>query len=90
MFNNKYNGLLTGLLIAAIIGIVGLIGFFGWSVFNKYYLNSNANKVVDLFEEEAKKDNPDEEEGERTEIGGVEEGDSIYRKKRKHYYILWI
>jgi len=28
MFNNKYNGLLTGLLIVAIIGIVGIIAFF--------------------------------------------------------------
>ncbi|MDE5830949.1 MAG: hypothetical protein K2H53_04835 [Clostridia bacterium] len=79
MFNNKYNELLTGILIAAIVGIVGLIVFFGWSVFNKYYLNANANKIVDLFEEEANKNKQEEEEPERTQIGDVEDSNSIYR-----------
>ena len=81
MFNSKFNGLLTGLLIAAIIGIVGLIGFFGWSVFNKYYLNSEAHKIVDNFEEFVGDNKEKEEEGERLTIGDVENGDSIYNKK---------
>lgn len=79
MFNNKYNGLLTGLLIAAIVGIVGLMGFFGWSVFNKYYLNSKAEEAVSNFEEEVKKDKPTEDEGNRTQIGDVEGSGSIYQ-----------
>lgn len=80
MFNSKFNGLLTGLLIAAIIGIVALIGFLGWSVFNKYYLNANANEVVENFEASVN-DKNEEEEGNRTTIGDVEDGDSIYGKK---------
>lgn len=90
MFNNKYNGLLTGLLIAAIIGIVGLIGFFGWSVFNKYYLNSKAEDAVDLFEQEVNKKPSEEDEGERQQIGDVEGSGSIYNRTRKYFKILWL
>ena len=89
MFNNKYNGLLTGLLIVAIIGIVGLIGFFGWSVFNKYYVNSKAEDTVDLFEAEVKKETP-EDEGDRSQIGDVEGSGSIYQRTRKYFKILRI
>lgn len=80
MFNSKFNGLLTGLLIVAIIGIVALIGFLGWSVFNRYYLNANANEVVENFEASVNKKD-EEEDGDRTTIGDVEDGDSIYGKK---------
>lgn len=80
MFNSKFNGLLTGLLIVAIIGIVALIGFLGWSVFNKYYLNANANEVVENFEASVN-DKNEEDDGNRTTIGDVENGDSIYGKK---------
>lgn len=79
MFNSKFNGLLTGLLIAAIIGIVVLIGFFGWSVYSKYYIDSKAKEMVDEFEQTAgKNENIVQEDGNRAEIGGVEEGNSIY------------
>ena len=81
MFNSKFNGLLTGLLIVAIIGIVALIGYFGWSVYNKYYLNAEAKNVVDAFEEAVgNKNEVKNEDGERTEIGGVEGGNSIYQQ----------
>ncbi len=79
MFNSKFNGLLTGLLIAAIIGILILIGFFGWSVYSKYYIDSKAKDMVDTFEQTAgKNENTVEEDGNRAEIGGVAEGNSIY------------
>lgn len=79
MFNSKFNGLLTGLLIVAIIGIVALIGYFGWSVYNKYYLNAEAKNIVDSFEQSVSNRNEvNNETGERTEIGGVEGGNSIY------------
>lgn len=82
MFNSKFNGLLTGLLVVAIIGIIALIGFFGWSVFNKYYLNAEANRVVENFENFVDKDNDNnDEDGDRLTIGDVEDSDSIYNKK---------
>lgn len=81
MFNSRFSGLLTGLLIAAIVGIIGLIGFFGWSVFNKYYLNSEAHKVVESFEDFVGNNNNEDEDGDRLTIGDVEDSDSLYNKK---------
>lgn len=81
MFNSKFSGLLTGLLITAIVAIIGIIGFFGWSVFSKYYLNAEANKIVDAFENINNNPDNEEEDGERLTIGDVESGDSIYNKK---------
>ena len=79
MFNSKFNGLLTGLLIAAIIGIIVLIAYFGWSIYNKYYLNSQAEEGVDAFEQyvsdnkEKEEPNTDNELIGDTVIGEVEE-----------------
>lgn len=75
MFNSKFSGLLTGLLIVAIIGIIALIGYFGWSVYNKYYLNSQAQDAVESFE---KNTGTTEDEGDRAQIGDVEGTPSIY------------
>ena len=84
MFNSKFNGLLTILLIIAIIGILGLIGYFGWSVYNKYYIDSNAKNVVNAFEQATQNNNKNEmknEAGERVEIGDVAGGNSIYENQ---------
>lgn len=81
MFNSKFNGLLTVLLIVAIIGIIAIIGYFGWSVYNKYYINANAKNAVNAFEQIASgngNNNENQEEGDRGQIGGVDEGNSIY------------
>ncbi len=85
MFNSKFNGLLTGLLIAAIVGIIALIGYFGWSVYNKYYINAGASDAVDAFEHQIGQNNntvtPPQEsnvEENREQIGEVGEGNSIY------------
>ncbi len=77
MFNSKFNGLLTVLLIIAIVGILALIGYFCWSVFNKYSIESDANKVVDSFEQMTSNKKP-EEDGDRGQIGDVEDTNSIY------------
>ena len=79
MFNSKFNGLLTGLLIIAIIGIIALIGYFGWSVYNKYYIDGEAKNIVDSFEQTVGNRNEvNNEDQNRAEKGGVEEGNSIY------------
>lgn len=76
MFDSKFNGILTVLLIIAIIGIFALIGYFGWSVYSKYSIKSNAEDVVSNFEETVK--NKKEEEENRVQIGEVDPGNSIY------------
>ena len=82
MFNSKFNGLLTVLLIIAIIGIIALIGYFGWSVYNKYYLNASARDAVDAFEQSVgnqdneepnENQNTTEDDPNRQEIGNVSE-----------------
>lgn len=75
MFNSKFSGLLTGLLIVAIIAIVVLIGYFGWSVYNKYYLDAKAQEVVESFE---KNQGNNDDDGDRAQIGDVEGTPSIY------------
>ncbi len=50
MRNSKYGKFLTVLLIIAIIAIVGLLIFFGIDMYQKYYLDSQAEKVLEQFE----------------------------------------
>lgn len=50
MFNSKFNGALTALLVVAIVGILALIGYFGWSVYNKYYIETSAKDAVNAFD----------------------------------------
>ena len=82
MFNSKFNNALTIALVVAIILIIALIGFFGYSIYNKYYINNKANEVVDLFQQSIENQkNPNEnqtvEDG-NIVIGDVTEGNSIY------------
>ncbi len=51
MFNSKFNTILTVLLIVAMIAIVAIIGYLGFSMYNKYYINANAEEVVNSFEQ---------------------------------------
>ena len=82
MFNSKFNGLLTVLLIIAIIGIVILMGYFGWSVYNKYYIDSSAKNVVESFEEAVSNNKKDENTsvdiGDREDLGSLEGSTNIY------------
>lgn len=80
MFNSKYNEFLTVLLVIAIIGILALLGYFGWSVYNKYYINAKAEEAASGFETSVgNKDNNNNDDGERIDIGNVEDGESIYK-----------
>lgn len=78
MFNSKFNTLLTVLLVVAIVAIIGIIGYFGFSIYNKYYINSEAKEVVDIFEQNTgNKPTPKPEntvDG-NVVIGGVSEGE---------------
>ena len=70
MFNSKFNGLLTVLLIVAIVAIVGILGYLGFSIYNKYYINSSAKDAVDAFQEavDNNKNTGDKQSSEENEI----------------------
>lgn len=52
MFESKYSGFLTALLIIIIIGIIGILGFLGYTYYNKYTTDKAASDAVDSFIEE--------------------------------------
>ena len=52
MFESKYSGFLTALLIIIIIGIVGLLGYLGYSYYQEYNINRSTSDFVDSFMEE--------------------------------------
>ena len=49
MFNSKYSKVLTGILIAVIVGIVGTIGYFVYDLYVVKSKNSDAQDIVDQF-----------------------------------------
>lgn len=58
MFESKYSGFLTALLIVIIIGIVGVLGFLGFTFLRKYNTDKAASDAVDAFiEDVSDKDN---------------------------------
>lgn len=52
MFESKYSGFLTALLIIIIIGIVGLLGYLGYSYYQEYNINRSTSDFVDSFMKE--------------------------------------
>ena len=68
MFESKYSGFLTALLVIVIIGILGLIGYLGYTYYQKYYLDKDSAEYVDSFIEErtddSKKDKDENQQGE--------------------------
>ena len=49
-FGNKYNKVLTIVLIIVIVLVIGLLAFFGYDVYKKYYIEQESNDVVSKFE----------------------------------------
>ena len=52
MFESKYSGFLTTLLIIIIIGIIGVLGFLGFTFLKKYNTDKAASETVDSFIED--------------------------------------
>ena len=73
MAESKFNKILTILLVVAIVG---------WAAYSKYSITTNAEDVASDFEEQAKKKKEEQEEGERLQIGGVDQGESIYNSSK--------
>ncbi len=52
MFESKYSGFLTALLIIIIVGIIGVLGFLGFTFLRKYNTDKAASDAVDAFIED--------------------------------------
>lgn len=48
--NSKYSKLLTVILIVAIIIVVILFAFFGYEIYNKYYVEKQTSDMLDVFD----------------------------------------
>lgn len=52
MVNHKFDKILTVILIIIIIAIVIVAGFWGYDIFQRYYLNAGANEVLEEFDKQ--------------------------------------
>ena len=59
MFESKYSKLLTVLLVIVIIAIVGLLAFFGYDLYQKYFITKDTSEYVDSFLQDAVNENGD-------------------------------
>lgn len=48
--NSKYSKLLTVILIVAIVIVVILFAFFGYEIYNKYYVEKQTSDMLDVFD----------------------------------------
>lgn len=63
MFESKYSGFLTALLVIIIVGIVGVLGYLGFTFYQKYNTDKAASDAVDAFIEEVSDNDNDVKEG---------------------------
>lgn len=54
MFNSKYSNILTMILVVLIVAILGIIGYFGYDMITTSAINSNAQSVLEEFENSTK------------------------------------
>lgn len=50
MVDKKYNKILTVVLIIVVIAIFIILGFWGYDIYQKYYINSESNEILDEFD----------------------------------------
>ncbi len=77
MFESKYNGLLTVLLIIVIIAIIGLLVFLGYTYYENYVINTDSSGYVDNFQTEinnGKKEEEDDDENSNTNNENILDG----------------
>lgn len=90
MFESKYSGFLTAILVLIILGIIGILGFLGFTYYQKVNTDKAAADAVDSFIEEVSK-NENKEEGQEQAIDDVEDtpiSSSNVRKQLNGYYIV--
>lgn len=50
--DSKYSKFLTVLLVVIIVAIVGLLGFLGFDIYQKYFIDNDAKKFMEEYENE--------------------------------------
>lgn len=50
MKEKKYNKVLTVILIIVVVAIFVVLGFWGFDLYQKYYINASANQALDEFD----------------------------------------
>ena len=62
MFESKYSKVLTVILVIVIIAILGLLGFLGYDLYQRYFLENDAEAFVENYEKDIDEDENKEEE----------------------------
>ena len=50
MEEKKYNKVLTVILIIIVVAIFIVLGFWGYDLYQKYYINTSANQAIEEFD----------------------------------------
>ena len=50
MVDNRFNKILTIIIVISLIGLFIVMGFWGYDIFQKYYIRNGAEDVVDEFD----------------------------------------
>lgn len=86
MFESKYSGFLTALLIIIIIGIIGILGFLGYSYYKKYDTDKVAAEAADTFIEKVSDKNGTDEEVAIDDVNGTSSSSSGSKMKQLNGY----
>lgn len=57
MIDNRLNKVLTTIIIISLIGIFIVMGFWGYDIFQKYYIKNGAENAVDEFDKKINENN---------------------------------
>lgn len=86
MFESKYSGFLTALLIIIIIGIIGILGFVGYSLYKKYDTDKVAAEAADTFIEKASDKETSGDGASIDDVSGVSSSSSGSKMKQLNGY----
>ena len=50
MIEKKYNKVLTVILVIVVIAIFVILGFWGYDLYQRYYINSSSNEAIEEFD----------------------------------------
>ena len=60
MVDNRFNKILTIIIVISLIGLFIVMGFWGYDIFQKYYIRNGAEDAVDEFDKKLNERNIDE------------------------------
>ncbi len=60
MVDNRFNKILTIIIVISLIGLFIVMGFWGYDIFQKYYIRNGAEEAVDEFDKKLNEQNIDE------------------------------